>query len=605
MLKKDIKLLTKKCRQILFSSLMLTTPFALADDTANVERLSLFVTDGVHVYENRQLTQTPVNTLPSQISVNFTSTTNANNEIVWQWHLKNNASTSLNNLRVTGLIDIDINAPINTFFNEGGDLVSLTAPNDYIRSDKWEIGEPGYLTGDLILRAGKGNLKNTSNLDEDDSAIALSANIGSLGAGEELDIIAKLSPEALEGVKQEDYSRIETRLQKGVNGSVKTTQLNSDQVLFNFYAKKPGPSRVYTDMVQGALLTTGTAVKEGNVWVWGFRGSSQQGNGKASVPSNAAPAKVNSLSNIVGLTGGAYHLIALDDKGNVYGWGQNGYGQTGCASTDVKNVPCKVLANAVQLGAGEYFSMALDAEGQVWTWGYNNYGQLGSGDKKNSKVPIAVNLNGEKTRLIGAAYEGGFAVTNEGHVWAWGDNEASGLGFQGPKYGYQQIITTPTRVPNLEPYADRITYIAGGNGWGEALLNDGSVIGWGVHASLGQGMLDTDVSSPEPVQVFNNVKQLYARYIGSIALTNDGKIYTWGQTKGSSFQMIYGASPTLRTPYNNEPVVAVGGGKENVYYQTANGAMYGVGYNDLYKIDQTTCCAPNVDWPGKGIIINE
>lgn len=69
--------------------------------------------------------------------------------------------------------------------------------------------------------------------------------------------------------------------------------------------------------------------------------------------------------------------------------------------------------------------------------------------------------------------------------------------------------------------------------------------------------------------------------------------------------MIYGASPTLRIPVNNEPVIAVGGGKENVYYQTANGAMYGVGYNDLYKIDQTTCCGPNVDWPGKGVIIKE
>lgn len=128
MLKKDIKLLTRKCRQILFSSLILTTPFALANDTANVERLSLFVTDGTHVYENRQLTQTPVNTLPSQISVNFTSTKNANNEIVWQWHLKNNANTSFNNLRVTGLIDVDINAPINTFFNEGGEPSFFNSP---------------------------------------------------------------------------------------------------------------------------------------------------------------------------------------------------------------------------------------------------------------------------------------------------------------------------------------------------------------------------------------------------------------------------------------------------------------------------------------------
>ena len=33
-----------------------------------------------------------------------------------------------------------------------------------------------------------------------------------------------------------------------------------------------------------------------------------------------------------------------------------------------------------------------------------------------------------------------------------------------------------------------------------------------------------------------NVKQLFSRYVGSIALTNDGKVYTWGQIDGSCFK---------------------------------------------------------------------
>jgi len=316
------------------------------------------------------------------------------------------------------------------------------------------------------------------------------------------------------------------------------------------------------------------------------------------VSSNAKPAKVNGLSNIVSLVGGAYHLLALDDDGNVYGWGQSGYGETGCKpNTSIyTDTPCKVLSNAKQIAFGEYFSVALDNNGNVWTWGHNLYGQLGNGGDRNSQAPVLVNLEGEKARLIGGAYEGAFAVTSDGNVWAWGDNEASGLGFQGSNYGVQRIVRTPTRVPNLKPYADRIEYIAGGNGWGQALLNDGTVIGWGLHAAIGQGTTQTSISSPEPVVVLRNVKQLFSRYVGSIALTEDGKVYTWGQTGGSAFKMIYGESPTLRQTVGN--VVEVGGGKEHVFYKTDDGKLYGVGYNDLYKLDLSTCCAPTINWPG-------
>jgi hypothetical protein len=257
------------------------------------------------------------------------------------------------------------------------------------------------------------------------------------------------------------------------------------------------------------------------------------------------------------------------------------------------------MGNIVQIAAGEYFTIALDHDGQVWGWGHNFYGQLGQGDRKVSyKAPVPIHLDGEKARLIGGAYEGGFAVTEEGHVWAWGDNEASGLGFKGSNYGVQRIVTTPTRVPLLDQYAQRITYIAGGNGWGEALLDDGAVIGWGLHASLGQGLTRTNVSEPEPVTILDNVRQLYARYVGSVALTNDGEIYTWGQTGGSAFPMIYGASPTLRDNTHG-PVVEIGGGKEHIYYKTEDGNTYGIGYNDLYKLDLSRCCAPIIDWPGK------
>jgi len=365
---------------------------------------------------------------------------------------------------------------------------------------------------------------------------------------------------------------------------------------------KDPPDSPYMSTVSGnTLITTGTTLKDGEVYVWGFRGSGQQGNGTTSVASSLRPAKVNGLNNIAALTGGAYHLLALDSSGDVYGWGQSGYGETGCKPNSgiYTHTPCKALSNAVQIAAGEYFSIALDRDGKVWTWGHNLYGQLGDGGSRNSQVPVQVNLQGERARLIGGAYEGAFAVTVEGNVWAWGDNEASGLGIPGTPYGVQQIIRTPTRVANLASYAGRMVYIAGGNGWGQALLNDGTVIGWGLQAAIGQGTTSTATSSAVPVVVLSDVKQLFARYVGSVALTNDDRVFTWGQTGGSAFKMIYGEKPTVRQTTGT--VVEVGGGKEHVFYKTADGTLYGVGYNDLHKLNLSRCCAPNLDWPGAAI----
>lgn len=66
------------------------------------------------------------------------------------------------------------------------------------------------------------------------------------------------------------------------------------------------------------LITTGAALnKNGEVYVWGFRGSAQQGNGEMVVSSKSAPQKVSSLSDVTQLVGGAYHLLALDANGDV------------------------------------------------------------------------------------------------------------------------------------------------------------------------------------------------------------------------------------------------------------------------------------------------
>jgi alpha-tubulin suppressor-like RCC1 family protein len=131
------------------------------------------------------------------------------------------------------------------------------------------------------------------------------------------------------------------------------------------------------------------------------------------------------------------------------------------------------------------------------------------------------------------------------------------------------------------------------------LLQDGTVIGWGLSAALGQGTTKTSLSSPDPIVVLRNIKQLHARYVGSIALGEDGSVYTWGQMGGSAFKTIYGEYPTLRKTQGK--VVEIGDGKEHIFYKTQEGDLYGVGYNDPYKLDLNKL-GSTIDWSGSNIV---
>lgn len=376
------------------------------------------------------------------------------------------------------------------------------------------------------------------------------------------------------------------------------------------------------------LIDTGVGLKDGEVWVWGYKGSGQQGNGISNDNDKLrAPEKVESLSDIVAVSGGAYHLIAINSEGLAWGWGLNAYGSAGCVNPKGKNhlaTPCPIvgvdgkrLRLRQAVGAGEYNSIYLDFQGNVLTSGHSLYGQLGLGSPgKNTFVPEKINLQGEVARLIGAAYEGGFAVTYNGNswdtrdqnVWAWGRDFKSSLGLYTSGNNY---VWVPQKVTRLKKYANQIVKIAGGYEFGLALLNDGKLIGWGQYRSLGQSCNMSSYNStvsPEPVEVPfppkmidgklvpTTIVQMETRFESTIVLTNHNDIYTFGSLTSTSgaYRNIQGWCPKLANISEEfrlqngykvgniqfpGRIVKIGAGKHHITYEMSNGTVWGVGYN--------------------------
>ncbi len=143
----------------------------------------------------------------------------------------------------------------------------------------------------------------------------------------------------------------------------------------------------------------------GHVVVWG----SPSSYGVTEVPGD--------LEDVVQVSVGGRHALALRGDGTVVGWGDNAFGQaTGVAGwspvgTGVVSIAGETLSNVVAVAAGRNHSLALKTDGSAVAWGSTNVGQ----------VP-APELSGITAVAAGPSADHSLAIRNDGTVVAWGAN---------------------------------------------------------------------------------------------------------------------------------------------------------------------------------------
>lgn len=188
----------------------------------------------------------------------------------------------------------------------------------------------------------------------------------------------------------------------------------------------------------GATANTAFIVrKDGSVWGWGSAYAKLLGaEGKWSLvdsddSGSSKPLRIQGVENVVALSGGENHILALTRDGKVYAWGDNESGALGVRirrglGAAAYQLPGQVdhLPKITAISAGDDFSLALDGEGKVWAWGNNTYGTLGvHGDRVESRIVPEPIQGIEKAVAIHAGDYHGFAVLADGRVLGWGSNE--------------------------------------------------------------------------------------------------------------------------------------------------------------------------------------
>jgi hypothetical protein len=221
-------------------------------------------------------------------------------------------------------------------------------------------------------------------------------------------------------------------------------------------------------------------------------------------------------------TGDGTHQCGIDLEGALFCWGGNADGELGDGTTNPSSSPVRVLLSQavtqVVTGTGE-FTCALTSDGEVYCWGNNNFGQLGNGTTSPSPSPIRVPLPGASKSLTVFSL-GVCAVAVVGDAYCWGTNAFGRFGTGTD----ETTMATPTRVLGGLTWR----HLALGHDRACGVTEGGQTYCWGRdNAELGTGV-DTNTVSPLPVINAPLMDSLTLSLWHQCGLTSANLTYCWG-----------------------------------------------------------------------------
>ncbi len=239
---------------------------------------------------------------------------------------------------------------------------------------------------------------------------------------------------------------------------------NATLTISNVQSRHWGEYRVVANNPHGSATSDAASLQ-----LWPLAGWGTQAYGVVT----AMPA---GLTDVVAVTAGAGHALAVRGDGTVTMWGYNAWGE----------VPAD-LSNVVAVAAGTGFSVALKRDGTVTAWSWSMDGETNVPPGLNDVV--AIDCGGGHT----------IALRRDGTVVTWGYDPNNGC-------------------INVPPGLRDVVAVAAGGAHNLALKADGTVTAWGFNY-FGQ----TDVPAG-----LKNVVAIATGYDFSLALDASGTVTAWG-----------------------------------------------------------------------------
>jgi len=249
-----------------------------------------------------------------------------------------------------------------------------------------------------------------------------------------------------------------------------------------------------------------------------------------------AAVKKGEAALIVSVSAGNGHTMALDDKGQLWAWGNNYYGQVGDGNIStyhdpiyddesddefqeivngrVRNIdndvykPKLIMNNVRAIYARNNSSFAITNDNKLYAWGYNAEGQLGDGTAANKSKPAFIM---DSVLDIESRWSRTFITKTDGTLW-----------IAGIKFGAQHNDGTEPTL--LYSNVKKAVYDGATNSNGGLLVltNDNKVISYmPKDRSIGEYIFFEWKQFSDIVDISSAFQQVYV-------LTKSGDVFGWG-----------------------------------------------------------------------------
>lgn len=249
--------------------------------------------------------------------------------------------------------------------------------------------------------------------------------------------------------------------------------------------------------------------KDGNFHAWGEK--------KLFAMPDLEEKKPEGMGKLVKVAAGYDHVLALDENGKIWAWGNGRNGQTRIPPA-IKNVKIK------DIFAGYKFSLALTEDGKTVAWGnkmnfdYNEFHEYQGQIEKVAMTTDVVSALTKDGKIVYLGSQAGtFSNPPEGKFT---DITATSKAFVGVKEDGTVVDWGNTIYRNGNPIPEmksKPVSIAGGLYHVSAVLEDGSIVTWGQN----------DQHQSEAPAVTDAAK-VVSGYYQNYYMTKDGNLKSYG-----------------------------------------------------------------------------
>ncbi|XP_021936886.1 X-linked retinitis pigmentosa GTPase regulator-like isoform X2 [Zootermopsis nevadensis] len=276
---------------------------------------------------------------------------------------------------------------------------------------------------------------------------------------------------------------------------------------------------------------------------------------------------------------GDEHTAVICQKGRVFVFGNNDYGQLGLGHKNVTVKPSCVKSlkpeKATHVACGRAHTLLSTDSGKIFSWGNNSDGQLGVGDVADRSAPTRVLGIRDEIIQLSAGCISSAALTACGHVYVWGSNSGGQLGL--PETN-DSVLS-----PVLMPFDQQIVHISFGYYHTAFVTASSTLYTCGESESGKLGLPDslTNITSPQKVTLGIPIKSVFCGGNHTVALAAGGEVFAFGNNfngqLGLGVDVPQSVLPTRVTSLEGCVIRDVACGESHTAFITDAGSLYTCG----------------------------